>query len=112
MRLFSLSDMISLKTTKIREDASTSLDVKIEKYSDEELKNAIRQAIIAEYDATNMYMKIAASVQGHEDIAKLFRDVAKEENVHVGEFVAALGKLAPEELKDYEDGRKEAADKM
>ena len=108
----SISDMIQFRPTKVQEDASTSLDVEAGSYDDEALKNAIREAIIAEYDATNMYMKIAASIQGHDDIAKLFRDVAKEENVHVGEFMAALGKLDPEELKDYQDGQSEAIDKM
>ena len=108
----SISDMIQFRPTKVQEDASTSLDVETGSYDEEELKNALRQAIIAEYDATNMYMRIANSAQKHADIAKLLKDIAKEENVHVGELVAALGTLAPEELQQYQDGGQEAADKL
>ena len=108
----SISDMIQFRPTKVQEDASTSLDVETGSYDEEELKNALRQAIIAEYDAVNMYMRIANSAQNHADIAKLLKNIADEENVHVGELVAALGTLAPEELQQYQDGGQEAANKL
>jgi rubrerythrin len=91
---------------RIIKEASTSLDVNEEKFTSEGLKRAVRQAIIAELDAVNMYTKMADSIEDSK-IKEIFLDIASEENVHVGEFQAVLKKLDPKELNDYEDGKKE-----
>jgi rubrerythrin len=96
----------------INEDASTSLDVKIDKLDNSSLERVIRQAIIAEYDAANMYLKAADAIIGNKEIKKIFIDIANEEKVHIGEFMEALKKLNPEEAKFYEQGIKEASRKM
>jgi rubrerythrin len=91
---------------RIIKEASTSLDVNEEKFTPEGLKRAVRQAIIAELDAVNMYTKMADSIEDSK-IKEIFLDITSEENVHVGEFQAVLKKLDPKELNDYEDGKKE-----
>lgn len=77
----------------------------------EGLKDAIRKAIIAELDAVNLYKEIASKTD-NESVKKVMLDVAKEENIHVGEFQKLLSLVAPEELDDYETGKKEAEDKL
>ena len=67
--------------------------------SREFLKYAIRRAVIAELEAINMYESMAVHAQalGHRDLAELFRDIANEEKVHVGEFWYALNLMSDDE---------------
>lgn len=86
--------------------ASTSLDVQAKDFNLEDTKRAIRQAIISEYDAVNIYTKIADSIE-EEQIKKVLLNIAKEENVHIGELQKILLDIAPEELDAYEAGKTE-----
>ncbi len=76
------------------------------KFSREELAQALRLAVIAELDAINLYVQLASACED-EGMKRLFLDVAKEEKTHVGEFLEALLKLDPEQVKELEEGRKE-----
>ena len=67
----------------------------------------LRQAIIAEYDATTLYEQMAASASD-EKLKKLFLSVAQEEKVHIGEFEALLDTIDPEHKSSVEDGKAEA----
>ncbi len=71
-----------------------------------ELAQALRLAVIAELDAINLYLQLASACED-EGIKRLFVDVAKEEKTHVGEFLEALLRLDPEQVKELEEGRKE-----
>jgi len=76
------------------------------KLSREELAQALRLAVIAELDAINLYVQLASACED-EWVRKLFLDVAKEEKTHVGEFLEALLRLDPEQVRELEEGRKE-----
>jgi len=65
-----------------------------EKIEGEELKNAIRLAMIAELDAINFYLQIAEKATD-ERVKKVFKDVAEEEAEHFGEFLELLRTLDP-----------------
>ena len=43
---------------------------------------------------------------------KVFKDIAGEERVHIGEFLRLLRELAPDEEKFYAKGAKEVADEI
>jgi rubrerythrin len=76
------------------------------KLTDEELIRAVRFAIAAEFEATQLYTQLAESTDNKLAIAVL-RDIADEERVHVGEFLRLLRELAPDEEKFYAKGAKE-----
>jgi rubrerythrin len=71
------------------------------------IKEILRVAIIAEFDAINLYEQLAAAATGREDIEKVFRDVATEEKTHVGEFQAMLLREDKEQVIKLEGGKKE-----
>ncbi len=79
---------------------------KSRKFSREELAQAVRLAIIAELDAINLYIQLAEAVDD-EDIKKVFLDIAREEKTHVGEFLAILKRLDPEQVSELKAGEKE-----
>jgi len=66
----------------------------------------LRSAIIAEYDAVNMYEAFAKKCI-NEKARKVFLDVANEEKQHIGEFEALAEKLDPHFVKMKKEGRKE-----
>jgi rubrerythrin len=76
------------------------------KLTHEELIRAIRFTVAAEYEATQLYIQLAESTDNKLANAVL-RDIAKEEIVHVGEFLRLLEELAPDEEKLYAKGAKE-----
>lgn len=82
------------------------LDLVTKKFTMEEMVEALRLAIIAELDAINLYRQFARSIDD-EKIKKVFEDIAKEEKTHVGEFLALLKMLDPEQVKELEAGEKE-----
>jgi len=86
--------------------AKSPLDKLPEKLGRESLVDAIRTAIIAELDAINFYLQIASRASDPE-VRRVFEDVAREEKAHVGEFLALLEKLDPEQARMLEEGRKE-----
>ena len=76
------------------------------KLTGEELIRAVRFLVAAEYEATQMYMQLAESIDDPFAQAVL-KDVADEERVHAGQFLKLLQHLAPDEAKLYEKGAKE-----
>jgi len=82
------------------------LDLVTKKFTMEEMVEALRLAIIAELDAINLYRQFARSIND-EKVKKVFEDIAKEEKTHVGEFLALLKMLDPEQVKELEAGEKE-----
>ena len=71
-----------------------------------ELVRAIRFMISAEYEAIQLYMQLAESID-HSLAKKVLIDIADEERVHAGEFLKLLHELAPDEKKLYEEGAEE-----
>lgn len=80
-----------------------SLDRKL---TNEELIRALRFSIAAEYEAVQLYIQLAEA-SADETAEKVLRDIAEEEIVHAGEFLAVLKKLSPDEQKLYNKGEKE-----
>ena len=78
----------------------------IDNLSQAELIRAIRVSIKAEIDAVHLYMMIAEATD-NEDVKKIMEETAKEERVHIGEFLKALQLVAPGEFADYNDGAEE-----
>lgn len=76
------------------------------KLSKEELAEALRLSIIAELDAVNLYLQLARYSED-ENARKLFEDIAKEEKTHVGEFLAMLQSLDPEQVAELKAGAQE-----
>lgn len=81
------------------------------KLTHEELIRAIRFLVAAEYEAVQMYMQLAESIDNQFAQAVL-KDVADEERVHAGEFLKLLYHLAPDEEKLYEKGADEVEEIM
>jgi rubrerythrin len=76
------------------------------KLTDEEVVRAIRFMVAAEFEATQLYMQLAESIDNKLAVDVL-KDIADEERVHVGEFLRLLSELAPDEEKFYGKGAKE-----
>jgi len=76
------------------------------KLTDAELIRAIRFMVAAEYDATQLYMKLV-KLTDNQLAQKVIKDIADEERVHACEFLRLLFELAPYEKKFYVGGVKE-----
>jgi len=76
------------------------------KLTDAELVRAIRFLISAEYEAIQLYVQLAESIE-NKLTKDVLIDIADEERVHAGEFLRLLYELAPDEKKLYADGEKE-----
>jgi len=63
----------------------------------------LRAAIIAEYDAVNMYERFAAICKNNK-VGKIFLEIANEEKTHIGEFEKLADKLDPQFIKRKEEG--------
>jgi rubrerythrin len=74
--------------------------------TDEELVRAIRFAVSAEYEATQLYTQLAESIDNKLAV-EVLKDIADEERVHVGELLRLLRELAPDEEEFYAKGAKE-----
>ena len=81
------------------------------KLTKEELIRAIRFMIAAEYEAVQLYMQLAESIDDALAI-EVLKDIADEERVHAGEFLRLLKELAPDEEKFYEEGAKEVEEEI
>jgi rubrerythrin len=81
------------------------------KLTDQELIRAIRFNIAAEYEAIQLYMQLAESID-NELAKKVLIDIANEERVHAGEFLKLLKALAPDEEKYYQEGYEEVEEMM
>ena len=75
-------------------------------FSKEETAQALRWATIAELDAINFYEQFAMLVED-ERIKNVFLDIAREEKAHVGEFLALLLNIDPEQVSELRDGFEE-----
>ncbi len=74
--------------------------------SKEELVRAIRFLVAAEYEAVQLYVQLAESID--DPLAKaVLLDIADEEKVHAGEFLRLLKELAPDEEEFYQEGYEE-----
>jgi len=76
------------------------------KLTKDELIRAVRFLVASEYEATQLYMQLADSID-HPFAQAVLKDVADEERVHAGQFLKLLYQLAPDEEKFYEKGAKE-----
>jgi rubrerythrin len=76
------------------------------KLSEAELVRAIRFMVAAEYEAVQLYMQLAESID-HPLAETVLKDIADEELVHAGEFLRLLKELAPEEEELYKEGMEE-----
>jgi rubrerythrin len=81
------------------------------KLSHAELVRAIRFMIAAEYEAVQLYMQLAESID-HPLAKAVLKDIADEEIVHAGEFLTLLKELAPEEAAFYAEGDREVKEIM
>jgi rubrerythrin len=82
-----------------------------DKITKQELISAIRLSLCAEEEATHLYDTIAEYTDD-ERVKKIMKDVADEEQVHIGEFQKLLGLLEDDEVEKVEEGEKEAEEKM
>ncbi len=85
--------------------------VKDRKLSKAELIRAIRFMIAAEYEAIQLYMQLAESID-NEIAIEVLKDIADEERVHAGEFLRLLHHLAPDEQKFYDEGYGEVEEEI
>lgn len=77
----------------------SEVPIDIEKVSKEDLdKEIMRVAIMAEFDAINMYEQMA-NLTDDEDLRIILLDIAKEEKVHVAMFQTVLMEVDNEYLK-------------
>ncbi len=81
------------------------------KLTKSELIRAIRFVTAAEYEAVQMYMQLAESIDD-KLAAEVLKDIADEERVHAGEFLRLLKELAPDEEKFYAEGAKEVEEEI
>jgi len=77
-----------------------------DKITKQELISAIRLSICAEEEATHLYDTIAEYVED-ERVKKIMKDVANEEQVHIGEFQKLLEMFEEDEVKLIEEGKQE-----
>ena len=108
MKVEEVLNSLHTEFPELREEVGAGQPVEASEFSDSDTVRAVRQSIIAELDATNMYTQLADSIE-NEDIKNLLKQIAKEEEVHVGEFEKALATLHPETVDNVEDGKEEAA---
>ncbi|MEM4852321.1 MAG: ferritin family protein, partial [Thermofilum sp.] len=76
------------------------------KLSREEVADALRLSIIAELDAISLYLQLARAIED-ERFRRVFEDIAREEKTHVGEFLALLKNLDPEQVEELKAGAAE-----
>ena len=77
----------------------------------EELIRAVRFMVAAEYEAVQLYMQLAESIDDKLAI-EVLKDIADEERVHAGEFLRLLKELAPDEEEFYNEGAKEVEEEI
>jgi rubrerythrin len=69
-------------------------------------KEILRAAIIAEFDAINLYEQMA-SLTDDKHLKTILLDIAKEEKTHVGEFQALLLMNDDQQKNELAEGKKE-----
>jgi len=76
------------------------------KLTHEELVRAVRFMVAAEYEAVQLYMQLAESIDD-EIASEVLKEIADEERVHAGEFLRLLKYLEPNEERFYAEGAEE-----
>lgn len=69
----------------------------------------LRLGIIAEFDASNLYEKLALLAKDAM-VKKVMLDISREEKVHVGEFEAVLKEIDPDFDDTLDEGDSEVED--
>ena len=69
-------------------------------------KEMLRAALMAEFDAINLYEQMAAKTND-ADLKKVLLEVAKEEKEHVGEFEEMLLRKDKQQVEELEEGKEE-----
>ena len=77
----------------------------------EKNKQLIRDAIVEELKAINIYEIMAGNTE-NEELKKIFLDIAQEEKVHVGELESLLRTLDIEQTPSIVEGFKEVEKKL
>ena len=76
------------------------------KLTREEVADALRLAVIAELDAINLYLQLARAIDD-EKVRRVFEDIAREEKTHLGEFLALLESIDPDQVEELKKGAEE-----
>jgi rubrerythrin len=85
----------------------SKIPVNFERITKEDLdKEILRVAIIAEFDAINLYEQMAALTE-NKHMKTVLLDIAREEKTHVGEFQALLLAFDQQQEKELTEGKKE-----
>jgi len=85
----------------------SKIPINLEKIKKEDLnKEILRAAIIAEFDAINLYEQMAALTED-KHLKTILLDIAKEEKTHVGEFQTLLLINDKQQEKELAEGKKE-----
>lgn len=85
----------------------SKIPINLNKISEKEINlEIIRVGIIAELDAINLYEQMAA-MTNDKSLQKILLDIAREEKIHAGEFLAYLLKLDREQEIGSKRGREE-----
>ncbi len=85
----------------------SKIPIDLEKIKKTDLdKEILRAAIIAEFDAINLYEQMAALTE-NKHLKTILLDIAKEEKTHVGEFQALLLINDKEQENELAEGKKE-----
>jgi len=81
------------------------------KLTEQELIRSIRFMVSAEYEAIQLYMQLAESIDNKLAI-EVLKDIADEERVHAGEFLRLLKELDPDEENFYAEGAGEVEEEI
>jgi rubrerythrin len=85
----------------------SKIPIDLEKIKKADLnKEILRAAIIAEFDAINLYEQMAALTED-KHLRAILKDIAKEEKTHVGEFQALLLMIDKQQEKELAEGKQE-----
>lgn len=110
----------------IIQESSVSTDLHVNAYfgSKKDIIRALRECVIAESDATNMYEKVVDAIESYirvyesnmdvatyipeyRKIIKQVQEIADEEKKHVGEFQKLIAMLDKREIDNYKQGVQE-----
>ena len=85
----------------------SKIPIDLEKIKPDDLdKEILRAAIIAEFDAINLYEQMAALTE-NKHLKTILLDIAREEKTHVGEFQALLLMNDKQQEKELAEGKEE-----
>ncbi|MGC8663020.1 MAG: ferritin family protein [Thermoplasmata archaeon] len=80
--------------------------VREKKLTREEIISALRDDIAAEIDAINFYLSQARLID-NKKVKDVLMDIAKEEKVHLGEFMVLLEEMDHEQVDALKAGSEE-----